>query len=132
MSEQQPTRNVELLERTMQHIDDHPELHDQADWANSCGTAACFAGWSALLAFGTSVLDGYGFELPAPFNDRLPNGNHPRMSIQAARLLGLTKAEAETLFDANNTRDMLRLMVKDLANGDDLRELDEYENEAGA
>ena len=37
-------RNVELLERVMQHIDDHPEQHEQAVWVrHECGTAACFA-----------------------------------------------------------------------------------------
>lgn len=120
-----PERNVELLEKTMQHILDHPEQHDQGEWARTtdCGTAACFAGWAAILTFGPSVL-GYigGFDLPAPYNLSC-------MSESAGALLGLTEPEYDTLFEANNTRDMLQLMVKDLVNGDELQSVEHYRDE---
>lgn len=121
-------RNVELLERVMTWIDDHPEQHNQAEWAKSgldCGTAACFAGWSAILAFGLGVVHHGGFDLPAPYDLGC-------MSRSAGALLGLTEDECDTLFDATNSRDVLRLMVKDLVNGDVLRSVGEYECEADA
>ncbi|BCP41407.1 hypothetical protein MINTMi27_15000 [Mycobacterium intracellulare] len=45
-------RNVALLEATMQHIKDHPELHEQSSvfLQSECGTAACFAGWACMLS----------------------------------------------------------------------------------
>lgn len=49
------TVNTELLKRTLQHIEDHPETWDQATWRNpdaECGTACCFAGWAVTLAGG--------------------------------------------------------------------------------
>jgi hypothetical protein len=54
--------NAELAYRVLDHIDAHPEQHDQGDFvrkhgdaltisadAMPCGTTACFAGWTALL-----------------------------------------------------------------------------------
>ena len=122
-----PERNVELLEKTLQHILDHPEQHDQGEWARSrldCGTAACFAGWAAILTFGESVINAREgtFAMPAPYD-------LPRMSESAGALLGLTEPEYYTLFEANNTRDMLRLMVKDLVNGDELQSVEHYRDE---
>lgn len=118
-------RNVQLLEKVMQHIDDHPEQHDQSTWVRTdCGTAACFAGWAAILTFGTGIIlrDG-GFQCPPPYAHRI-------MSEVAADLLGLDEANADTLFHACNSRGMLRLMVKDLVNGDELGAFDDYEQEA--
>ncbi|MBO0676755.1 hypothetical protein JRC04_04685 [Mycolicibacterium sp. S2-37] len=99
-------RNVELLERVMQHILDHPEQHFQGSWITSCGTAACFAGWAAMFS-GMSAREVY---------------EHDRMKDVGAELLGLTAGEAFVLFTSWNTRDMLQLMVKDLVNGDALRD----------
>lgn len=119
-------RNAELLERVMQHIDDHPELHEQWHWFNECGTAACFAGWTCLLG-GLKKADGY--------SSRVELSKRPLDSAAArdaaCQLLGLDDDEAELLFHAGNTRDELRLMVKDLVNGDQLRTRDEYDREAG-
>jgi hypothetical protein len=106
-------RNVELLQRTMQYIKDHPERHKQSRFITECGTAACYAGWAALLS-GWSV-------------QRILSGP---MYYEGAELLGLTHWEAETLFDSGNTVPMLELMVKDLVNGDKLRGIVDYEIEA--
>lgn len=50
---------VELAERVLKFIEEHPDLHDQQLWmsesvktldeAVSCGTTGCFAGWVAVL-----------------------------------------------------------------------------------
>ena len=34
-----PERNVELLRATMKFIEQHPEKHEQGQWATQCGTA---------------------------------------------------------------------------------------------
>jgi hypothetical protein len=121
-----PERNVELLERTMQFIKDHPEQHSQGWWfkKRDCGTAACFAGWAVTLKgylpvfhvgdcrAETVVLPGYRREFDTP--------------ELAQELLGLTLRERETLFEASNTSEMLELMVKDLVNGDELKETFDY------
>lgn len=135
-----PERNVELLERTMQYIVDHPEAHKQHRWfaRADCGTAACYAGWACLLS-GYKVEDIKGphsFNLVAPDGAEVPlavlevDEHRPGVSKEARDLLGLTFDEAEMLFEATNTVGMLRLMVKDLVNGDDLRDSHEYEEEA--
>lgn len=130
--------NVELLQRTMAYIEAHPEQHDQGEWVErkpECGTAACFAGWAAILEFGEGVIvdDGemFSFRLPEPYSRR-DDGLFPLMSQQAARLLGLSSVQADTLFNAWNTRGMLRAMVNDLvATGDLAGDVDWYEAEVG-
>lgn len=121
------TRNVELLERTMQHISDHPENHAQEMWfsENDCGTAACFAGWACLLSGLEAVNAGC-----RSAEVTTPHGVHGVAAVEAKKLLGITHDEADIIFDANNSADMLRLMVKDLANGDDLGSKEFYEEEA--
>lgn len=106
-------RNTELLQQVMQYIDDHPKQHDQSDWyrENECGTTACFAGWACILT---------GHNISASTNVR----------DTAIAALGLTSSEAWKLFFATNTRDTLRLMVKDLVNGDELLYPDQYGVEA--
>ena len=116
-------RNVELLERTMRHILDHPERHDQAQWIAPCGTAACFAGWSVLLSPNWEVFDYRGVWLAR----RVGEPEDVWAPSEAAKVeLGVTPDEAAILFDVVNTRPMLQLMVKDLVNGDDLREVEDY------
>jgi hypothetical protein len=122
-----PERNVELLEKTMQHILDHPEEHDQKYWftQTECGTAACFAGWACLLS---------GYEVD---RTQTMGSGHDRFEYvvsesgnfaghRARDILGLTETEASILFDSYNSREALQLMVKDLVNGDEMRQPDEY------
>lgn len=111
-------RNTELLEVVMQHIEDHPDKHDQGDYVRDCGTVACFAGWACLLS---------GWQYVSTYPARVGDGKHEKsIPALAIELLGLTEDESEILFDDNNTRPALRLMVKDLVNGDHLRDLDQY------
>lgn len=112
-----PERNVELLQQVMQHIKDRPEQHWQNIWVNECGTEACFCGWAALLS---------GHEV-----DELGTHNAGCMQDLGADLLGLEHKEADLLFRASNSREMLELMVKDLVNGDQLRDQLDYYIEAG-
>jgi hypothetical protein len=101
----------------MQQIVDHPESHYQGWWyrENVCGTVACFAGWACLLS---------GLELRnvgSSFVRDTLAGDRPVLDV-ATELLGLTPDEACALFDMRNNRHALELMVKDLVNGDELRD----------
>lgn len=116
--------NVELLQQVMQHIDDHPGQHDQATWIDPCGTPACFAGTSLLLSDMRPV-PGNFFRV---FVDR--DGEVFSVPEAAQRVLGLSDVECDILFAPRNTRPMLELMVKDLVNGDVLRDTDIYRVEA--
>jgi hypothetical protein len=107
------TRNTELLQETMQYIKDHPQQHDQSVWMNECGTAGCFLGWAAILS--GKPLDWIKYNIGY---------------AAGAKLLGLTRVEANILFASGNTRPMLELMVKDLVNGDELRDTQDYLDEA--
>lgn len=120
------TVNVELLEQVMQHITDHPEQHNQNFWVDECGTAGCFAGWAALLS-GWRVGPAWNFNGPMISPDTLVEKD---VCGVARDLLNLDAYDAQTLFCATNTRPMLALMVKDLANGETLRDSDEYRDEA--
>lgn len=127
-----PTReelmpNTELLERVLQHITDHPEAHDQTTWARpdpDCGTAACFAGWTCSLA---------GYQLVPSHNwaaQVIVNGERRSIKHTATELLDLEPAQARTLFAGGNTLVHLQMMVKDLVNGEQLRETEAYWEEA--
>lgn len=124
-----PERNVELLQATMSFIEKHPEKHDQATWANACGTAFCYAGHAALLA-GATVPSGNALEWghfwtinPETFQsgsettlEQLESGN-VAVDEFAARRLGITSYEAEVMFSGDRTRIQLRLLVDELCNG---------------
>lgn len=120
-------RNVELLERVMQHITDHPEQHDQVAWLNECGTAACFAGWACLLSGWQPVVTYNPDDTRVMSPDTL---TEDFVSDRAGKLLGLTHREMNYLFHGANTRDVLQRMVKDLVNGDKLRAISQYLEEA--
>lgn len=44
--------NVPLLRKSLEHIDAHPEEHDQRHWAQRtpCGTKLCLAGTAVVLS----------------------------------------------------------------------------------
>lgn len=108
-------RNVELLQKTMQYIKDHPEDHKQWTVWDTCGTPGCFMGWAQCLSGMT-------------FQDYI---NIPQDSIDwAQEHLGLTEHEANLIFYPCNTARMLELMIKDLVNGDEMRLLEDYQGEA--
>lgn len=77
----------ELAQKVLDHIEAHPERHDQHRWVDNpydCGTSACLAGWTVLL----NAQEG---ELPADTRVRLAHelsvdGNWE--SVAAKLLLG--------------------------------------------
>lgn len=127
--------NAERLQTVLTHIRDNPELHRQDLW--TCGTSACFAGWTTRL-FG--VEDGWtniGFSTDvdgicgAEVWER--DGTHYSSTrMLAITLLGLTNDQAFKLFNGGNTIGMIELMVKDLVNGHPMQTLDDYYFEVGS
>jgi hypothetical protein len=103
--------NVELLEKVMTFIKDHPDRHNQAVWATECGTSACFAGWTILLSGGQyerlREYGNYGFTL---------NGELVSPEERAAEMLGISREDAAAMFLYTYTREALELEVKDLIN----------------
>jgi hypothetical protein len=126
--------NVELLKRTLQHIEDHPESWDQTAWVtpedfrtdDGCGTAYCFAGWAVELS-GVTPTSGASLPLAALSTDvqeRLNpwmiwgDGAEKRTNIEsaAAALLDIDRWNGDDphLFDGNNTLNDLRRFVAEL------------------
>lgn len=135
--------NNDLLQRTLAHIEAHPEQWNQGAWAKKtdCGTAYCFAGTAVHLAHPDAT--------PA-FNtlwDRTAFMNVPTVITAAGRtlmsqvdiqqeateVLDLYRHEAGVLFSAHNTLEDLRQMVADLIAGEQIEyahgEDDEYGDE---
>ena len=119
--------NTELLERTMQHIEDNPKLHNQRVWAEEtgCGTAACLAGRACALS-GIELQPGWvqiwtGFMHANVQGAALIGGKLVSAGETAMELLGISAEDAILLFSPGNTIPQLKLMVKDLLNGEHLR-----------
>lgn len=105
--------NVDLLRRTLAHIEQHPEEWDQGTWR--CGTAACFAGHAAILAGGRWSTDSL---LPyATANVVSPDGSVRFVAEFAEEQLGLTDGQWGQLFHFENTLDDLRRIVGELCDG---------------
>jgi len=128
--------DVARLSKVMAHIETLPEYdqHDvayqenladgwyQGDWIVAdglmtitdqgilnkeeklCGTTGCFAGWTVLM-FAPSGTKTDGFAVT------LPDGNATNVQKLAIELLGLTEAEAATLFDAGNNLEALKYIT---------------------
>lgn len=124
--------NVPLLSKTMDHIEAHPEEWDQSMWATrknpQCGTIACFAGTSVLLADPDAkmlfIADGGYLDLEdgesiyvAPSSAALcvdGTGRTRRIDNYAKQLLGLNSTQAANLFRGTNTMNHLRRYVAEL------------------
>jgi len=116
--------NVELLKKTLAHIEAHPEQWNQRDWRDvdhdlRCGTACCFAGWAALLNGSTwdvpdSEIENYDWDHD-PNGDKLADVDGGRaVSRVATRALGLTWTQADQLFAGGNDIEDLRAIVAEL------------------
>lgn len=101
------TINVDLLQQTLLHIEEHPEEWYQNEWR--CGATACFAGHAALL-------DGARWVDPRLHASYYVcyHGEEQHVELAATEALGLSFWQAETLFEETNTLDDLREIVADL------------------
>ena len=116
-----------MLEDTMTHIIDFPELHDQGFFFRqheSLGLMACFAGRACMLAGMTPVMvslrepvetyDGvFAYALGAGVMDR---GVRRNVFDAAQDVLGITDVQAADLFHWSRTIDYLRNAVKNISN----------------
>ena len=111
--------NSALLESTLNHIRDFPELHDQA-WfftQTEAGLCACYAGRACLLAGLQPVMeDSYWGRLTSARVWMADGTQSARLT--ARDLLGLDTERANNLFMPYNTYQLLELKVKDILNGD--------------
>lgn len=120
----EPTYNAPLLNKVMDHIEAHPELHQQQTWFSNyypsndpanCQTAACFAGWTALLTDTVQVRDD-GLYVDLTYQG-VAVYSLPELAMA---LLGLDRNEAQYLFQGDRTREELRAKVDEwtaVANG---------------
>lgn len=106
--------NAVLLRKVLQQIETHPETWDQRTWR--CGTAMCFAGWTAQLAGGRWIGDTplLHAEECEPSHDALDGTNAVHPYPRAARLLGLTTDQADALFAGDLDLDGIRHQVAEL------------------
>lgn len=104
--DESPTPNLSLLRKVLDHIDAAPDLWDQINWSNGCNTTHCVGGWAAALS-GDVVNGIYSVS---------PNGSVYYVSERAQQLLGLTEAEADSLFKATNDRYDIEFYANEIAN----------------
>lgn len=118
--------NVELLEKTLGHIEEHPEEWNQNSWV--CETAACFAGNALLLeglerVYSTDMICGCGCgevvgHHPSPQLNvsllKTKDGESYNIRQLATCVLGLTEDEARDLFCGSNSMKTLRWRVAEL------------------
>jgi hypothetical protein len=113
------TPNVPLLRKVLTHIEEHPDEHDQAQWAvrTGCGTAYCFAGWAAVMSgaeldWRHAGVDEHG----RPTTDSCEvDGQRRYIEGYAKDQLGLSYNDANDLFAWRNSRERLREVAERIA-----------------
>jgi len=120
------TVNVELLDRTLAHVEAHESEWNQANWR--CRSGMCFAGWAATIdggkwAFPETAMWDEGTDPRAclvPVDDD-PEGEVVdgvvHVENRAPRVLGLTYEQSDDLFFELNTLDDLRRIVAEIKSG---------------
>lgn len=110
--------NTELAWKVLDHIAAHPEQWDQKTWLKrtDCGTAGCFAGWTALLSgdkpdwleCGGALFGEYTSFVRVNANNRMVGRT---VETRAAELLDIDEEDAYFLFNATNDLDDLTRYV---------------------
>lgn len=117
--------NVPLLRKVMDHITAHPEEYDQREYAvrTDCGTTHCVAGWALALSgreFIFRALRVCDHRTAADFGWQaelgVVSGDYTHGA--AAEALGLKWADAERLFDIDNTLPGVWRIVEELTSGE--------------
>lgn len=120
--------NADLLQRTLAHIEAHPDEWNQDHWAKrtACGTSFCFAGTAVHLTHADARF------LFDPWEDWATHVQVGRdyydIEAFATDLLGLDEHDAKVLFAPDNDLDRLRHLVADLVDG---RRIDVVHGEVG-
>jgi hypothetical protein len=116
--ENTPTLNIDLAEKVLAQITEHPELHDQQYYGmrRDCGTTHCVAGWAIALSPGVEFTwrpwDD-GFEIDGV---SLPDYGVTDPEVAGRELLGLDLEAAEHLFldlDESEAIVFLRQLIAD-------------------
>lgn len=108
--------NITEMERVLAFITDHPEQHNQRSW--TCETGACLGGHAALMNGWRKAHDNNGNVIDGSVIDA--NGRQDLVEDVAAAIFDIRPLEALILFSPRNDRDSIALMIKDLANDEDL------------
>lgn len=125
------TPNVELLKRTLAHIETDPEHWSQDVWAEKvpeCGTKHCFGGWAVTLGKPDAEFawvdklvaiygpDGKPVDGEGADHVHLPDGRVCTVRTAAAELLGLTHEQVSDLFYSvrSDTLEGLRGIVAEI------------------
>lgn len=114
------TINVPLMRKVLEYLETNPEKHEQGCWAWSdaatvaeatydCGTVACMAGWTVLLAdVGRWLHMTCCDECAATLElQAVIDGDTYDVAEGAERLLGLTSRQGDQMFSGSNSRDDL-------------------------
>ena len=114
-----PTPNLPLLRKVLEHVDAHPDEWNQHAWGmqtsrSACGTAFCIAGHAAVMAGLTPVWKRTGDET---FMHSVvdADGNEVFVAYAAQDALGLTGAEQEQLFWLYNSRADVQTVAERIA-----------------
>jgi hypothetical protein len=98
--------NVELLEKTLDHITKNPDEWNQAHWR--CETGMCFAGHAAMLAGAKWLHPQFDPDDAASAVVVAPNGERYLAGTYATAALGLGPQQCLHLFNSDNTLADLR------------------------
>jgi hypothetical protein len=82
-----PEFQADRYRAVVEYIKAHPEEYNQKSWHSSCGTTACFAGRAQIMS------------------GKAPDKDTTRRDAKI--WLGLTKNEADYLFDGNQLFDVI-------------------------
>lgn len=118
--------NAPLARKVLEHIEAHPETHDQGEWR--CSTGMCVAGWTAELdgaVWARPANDPDGHAIFVRSGSRRPGDvgalidGHPCVTVRehATGALGLDRYQATVLFGAHNTAADCRRILEDIAGG---------------
>lgn len=111
--------NIALARKVLEHIERFPQHHYQGDWTNNpinqlaadngdhppCGTALCFAGWTAFLTAPK------GSRMNSAGTILLPDGKTPHSADWTEELLGITPEQASVLFYSAQNLDDLKAVI---------------------
>ena len=106
----------EAAQKVLDHIELHPEKHDQQAWANTsnaCGTTGCIAGWTVMLCHDWKVASNSGIGLKGPHEEYV---THQEIVEVAGETYGLDYGDAKMLFSLNE-KETAREALRYIANG---------------
>jgi len=107
----EPVIDVDRLRALLEHLTEHPEMHDQREWAihtqrgnRPCMTAHCAAGWTVALDDRYSIVWHPSDDVTSFGTHAItPSGTTQVIRYIAQELLGFESWQAATFFCASNS-----------------------------